>query len=89
MKKIREVRTDYIVFNILGLVACAKLDDSDKLPLGGGFYFGNLIINPDEVGDLLVFRLQESLMDIIVHEKVAKKLEENNIQGIVLTPASS
>lgn len=69
------------------MVECAKLDESEKLPLGGGFYFQNLGIDPEQTHDLLVFRLKESLMDIIVHEKVAKKLEEKQIRGITLTPA--
>ncbi len=86
-KKTGKIRDDYIVFNIIGLVSCAKLDESDKLPLGGGFYFRNLVIDPRKTHGLFTFRLKESLMDIIVIEKVAKKLEENKITGITLTPA--
>jgi hypothetical protein len=88
-KETDQIQNNYLVFNIIGLVSCAKLDESDKLPLGGGFYFNNLVIDPEKTHDLLVFRLKESLMDIIVHEKVAKKLEEKEIQGIVLTPATT
>lgn len=86
-KKTEEVRDDYIVFNIIGLVSCGNLDESDTLPLGGGFYFQNLVIDPAKTHNLFVFRLAESLMDIIVSEDVAKKLEKNNIQGVTLTPA--
>jgi hypothetical protein len=88
-KETDQVRDDYVVFNIVGMVECAKLGESEKLPLGGGFYFQNLIIDPAKTHDLLVFRLRESLMDIIVQEKVAKKLEEKEIRGIILTPATT
>jgi hypothetical protein len=79
-------RDDYIVFNILGMISCAKVEKSDKLPLGGGYYFRNLVIDPLKTHGLSVFRLKESLMDIIVIDKIAKKLEDNNINGIILTP---
>ena len=86
-KETKEVRDDYIVFNIIGLASCAKLDESDATPLGGGYYFHDLVIDPNKAHDL-IFRVKESLIDIIVHEKVAKALEANNIRGITLTPAN-
>lgn len=87
-KKTDEIRDDYIVFNIIGLVSCTKLDDSSKRPLAGGFYFHNLMIDPEKTDGLSVFRLKESLIDIIVSETVAKKLQEKEVRGITLTPAS-
>src|SRR6267378_2088469 len=39
----RETRSDYCLVNIVGLVECAKVEESDALPLGGGFYFRNLV----------------------------------------------
>lgn len=86
-KENQETRDDYIVFNIIGLVPCAKLDQSETLPVGAGFYFQNLVLDPENTNGMQLFRLAESLIDIVVSEHVAKKLEENNIQGIILTPA--
>lgn len=88
-KESQETRDDYIVFNVIGLVSCAKLDESETLPMGAGFYFQNLVVDPEKTNGMLLFRLAESLMDIVVSEDVAKKLEENDIQGIILTPAST
>ena len=86
-KETNEERDDYVVFNIIGLVSCAKVDESESLPLGGGHYFTNLVIDQDATHGAPLFRVKESLMDIIVNEKIAKKLEEGEIQGILLTPA--
>jgi hypothetical protein len=86
-KETGEERDDYVVFNIIGLVSCAKLDESEGVPLGGGYYFTGLVIDPDAAHELPVFRVKESLMDIIVNEEIAKKLEEEEIHGIILTPA--
>jgi hypothetical protein len=86
-KETEKVRDDYIVFNIIGLVSCAKVDESETSSLGAGYYFHDLVIGPDKVHDL-IFRVKESLIDIVVHEKVAKALEENDILGITLTPAT-
>lgn len=87
-KKTGEERCDYVVFNIVGLVSCARLDESAATPLGGGYHFQNLVIDPAATHDLPVFRLKESLMDIIVNEKIANDLQDNDIRGIILTPAA-
>lgn len=88
-KETQDVKDDFIVFNVMGLVSCAKLDESDQVPLGGGGYFHNLVIDAAKTNNLPIFRVAESLMDIIVSDVVAKKLEENDIQGITLTPVST
>ncbi len=87
-KKTDEARDDYVVFNIVGLVSCARLNESAATPLGGGYYFQNLVIDPAATRDLPVFRLKESSMDIIVNEKIANDLQENDVRGIILTPAA-
>lgn len=87
-KETQEIRNDYVVFNIIGLVSCARLDESDQLPLGEGFYFRNLFIDPEKIHGQLVFRLKETLMDIIIHEQIAEGLTENKIRGIIMTPAT-
>ena len=74
-KETDEIRDDYIVFNVIGLISCARMDESDSLPLGGGLFFRNLSIDPTKTNGQLAFRLKESSMEIVVHKSVAKKLE--------------
>jgi len=80
-----EVREDYCVVNILGLVAAADMQQSDAISLGGGQVFSSLEVDKDKAKKLLFFRLAESLTDVIVHEKVAKAIEVGEFPGVVLT----
>ena len=77
---------DYVVVNIVGLVSCAAVDDSDAIPIAGGYYFNELVINAADTNGLLMFRLAESKMDVLVHESVAKKIMAYNFPYLVFTP---
>jgi len=82
------VNRDFYVVNVIGLVAAANFSKPESLPLGGGHVFTNLTVIPGEAHDLLMFRLAESLIDVIVHEQVAKVIEAGNFRGVLLTPVS-
>jgi hypothetical protein len=82
-------RTDYCVVNIIGLVAAADLQKSEAIPLGGGQVFTSLEVEADKAKGLLMFRLAESLIDVIVHEKVARAIEAGQFRGVLLTPVTS
>lgn len=77
---------DYVVVNVVGLVSCAAMDASDSMPFADGLFFNNLVIDPSKIGDLLMFRLAESKMDVLVHEKVAKELMKHNFPYLVFIP---
>jgi hypothetical protein len=77
---------DYVVVNVVGLVACAAVGASDSMPFAGGLFFNDLVIDPTKTGSLLMFRLAESKMDVLVHERVVKKLQEHQFPFLVLTP---
>jgi hypothetical protein len=83
------VRDDYCVVNIIGLVASADLATSESIPLGGGQVFTSLSVDPDRAKGLLMFRLAESLIDVIVHEKVANAIEAGQFRGVLLSPVTS
>jgi hypothetical protein len=77
----------YVVVNIVGRVSCAKMEESTKEHLlGNAYYFHDLVIDPERVGGLLMFRLHESTMVVIVHEVVARSIEGGNYLGLVLEP---
>lgn len=77
---------DYVVVNVVGLVSCAAVDASTAMPFAGGFFFNELVIDPARTGGLLMFRLAESKMDILVHDRVAKELQQHHFPFLVLTP---
>jgi hypothetical protein len=79
-------RQDYVVANIVGTVACASLDESDSIPFADRWFFNDLVIDASKTHGLLMFRLAESLLDVLVHETVAKKLMQHNFPYLVLTP---
>ena len=82
-------REDYCVVNIIGKVAVANMAQSDALPLGGGHVFIKLSIDAGKARGLLMFRLAESLVDVIVYEKVAQALEARPFRGLKLTAVTA
>lgn len=83
------VREDYAVVNIVGKVAAADLQHSQALSLGGGQVFTALTVDPKRGKDLLMFRLAESLVDVIVHEKVAEAIAARHLRAVALTAVTS
>jgi len=77
---------DYLAVNIIGMVSCANVEASTTSPLADVYYFHNLVIDPQKVKDLLIFRLAESQINVIIHEKVAREIEKGDFEGIVLEP---
>lgn len=77
---------DYLVVNVIGLVACADGEKSESMPFVDGEYYTKLVIDPARTGELLMFRLAESRMDVIVHEDVATAIMEKQFPGLLLIP---
>lgn len=88
-EKTGKVNKDFWNVNIIGLVSCAEVDLSETSELGSGYYFHNLVIDPTKVGDLLMFRLAESMMDVLVEERVARAIEAGAFRGVVLNPVDT
>ena len=76
----------FVVVNIVGAVACADMSKSNAQPLADVSYFHDLVIDSKKTRDLLMFRVAESSMLVLVHEKVAKQLEAAKLAGLTLTP---
>lgn len=72
----------YAVVNIVGAVACADMSKSDASPLATAHYFNKLVIDPVATGGLLMFRVEESPMRVLVHEKVAKAVQASGFVGL-------
>jgi hypothetical protein len=81
-----QVINDYFVVNVVGLVACANIEESETEPLADVYYFHNLVIDPKKTRGMLLFRLAESQMEIIIDEKVARAIENGRFIGLVLEP---
>lgn len=77
---------DYLAANVIGMVSCANVGESTTSPLADVYYFQDLVIDPGKTGDLRLFRLAESQMEIIVDEKVAQAIEAGGFDGVVLEP---
>jgi len=78
----------YCVVNIVGLVAAADLSKSASLPLAQGHVFTRLTVDPARAQGLPMFRLAESLIDVIVSEPVARAIEAGAFHGLTLTPVT-
>lgn len=77
--------TNYKAFNIIGLVACADMGSSERMPGStsdiGDVDFHALVIDEKKARGLLLFRLAESVNAIVVHEKVKDRIEAAGIPG--------
>lgn len=82
-------REDYCVVNVLGKVAAADMKQSQSISLGGGQVFTRLTVDAGKARGLLMFRLAESLVDVIVHERVAQAVTAGRFRGLLLTPVTA
>lgn len=74
----------YTVVNIVGRVPCAVLDQSNTSPLADVYYFHDLTIDPSRTQGMLMFRLDESPMIVLVHEKIAEAIKNGGFLGVTL-----
>jgi hypothetical protein len=74
----------YKVVNILGLVSAADPSASKSRPLAHVRFFETLVIDEARARGQLMFRLAESLTDIVVAEKVAKRVMDGKFVDVVL-----
>lgn len=83
----RDRRIDnYLVVNVIGLVSVANMSTSISRPLADVQFFESLTIDPAKALDLLMFRLAESRGDVIVSERVAKRIQEGRFIDVTLEP---
>ncbi len=79
----------YRVVNILGLVAAADSSASRSRPLAHVRFFEKLAIDATRARGQLMFRLAESLTDIIVAERVAQRISAGNFVDVIVEPLES
>lgn len=87
-KNTKARRNDYYTVNIIGLVSCASIEESDTSKIGTSYYFHNLVIDPKKTKGILAFRLAESKIDLMIHENIAREIQANGFLGIELNPVS-
>jgi hypothetical protein len=75
---------EYLVVNVIGLISCANRDESRSHPLGNVQFFEELVLDQPRTAGALMFRLAESPIEIVVHEKVADAIRTGNFHGVVL-----
>jgi|SRR5437879_5701364 len=83
-----EVLDNYCVVNVLGLVAAADMKKSRARPLANLKFFEQLAIDTTRAQGLLMFRLAESITDIIVAENVARAIDAGQFTDVTLEPVS-
>lgn len=70
---------NYKVVNVVGKIAAADMGKSDYIDMGGmgvmAVGFKDLVIDKTKTAGALLFRLVESITDIIIHESVKNHLE--------------
>lgn len=74
----------YVVVNVVGRVSCADMSHSDASPLADVHYFHKLTVDPDRVRGLLMFRVDESPMLVLVHERIAAAIRVGAFTGLTL-----
>jgi hypothetical protein len=83
-----ETISHYCVVNVLGLVAAADMGKSKARPLANVKFFEKLAVDPTRARGLLMFRLAESLTDIIVADNVARAIKAGEFTDVTLEPVS-
>lgn len=82
--------TSYKVVNIVGLIAAADMDKSDYIDMGGmgiiAVGFKDLVIDETKAYGALLFRLAESITDIVIHESVKNHLETRGFNYLRYLP---
>ncbi|PUA27887.1 MAG: hypothetical protein B0W54_15320 [Cellvibrio sp. 79] len=64
---------DYYAVNVLGLIACADMDNSDYDEIMPGHYrFRELAIQAEKANDALLFRLQEDATIMVIQKSVGQ-----------------
>jgi len=82
------VNFSYSLVNIVGLVSCARVDESKHSSIGDSNYFHELQIDETKTDGQLIFRLAESRFEVIVNEKIAKLINDGDFKGVVAKPCS-
>lgn len=79
----------YVAVNIVGRVSCIDLESSEAEPfVGEELYIKKLVIDPAKARGALMFRLHESSMIVLVHEKVAQAIKAGGFLGLTLEPVA-
>ena len=77
---------DYFAVNIIGIVSCADMDQSEYVDHTGksqaSVAFSKLVIDGRRTCDLLCFRLFENFSSILVHQNVVSKIAVTDFAGL-------
>ncbi len=80
----------YKVVNVLGKLQAADMDASDYIDMGGtgliAVGFKDLVIDESKTNNAKMFRLAESITDVIIHESVKTVLEKSGFKYLRYLP---
>jgi hypothetical protein len=78
---------DYLLLNVIGVVACADLTASEYDDLGPGIHvIESVAIKGDKLPNAHIFRLGEDRMKIIVSDQVAQRVGAAGFDDVVFEP---
>jgi hypothetical protein len=80
-----ETWTNYKAVNIIGIVSCADMAQSNTPAATGELIdvpFDGLVIDEQRTGGALMFRLAEAIGGIVIHEKVKQRLEDTGFDDL-------
>ncbi len=87
--KTGKVYSDYLAFNLIGVIAAADLANSDFHAFDSGnraLDFNSLSIEQGKTKSALMFRLAEATNGIVVHESIKHYLESSGIDTLTFLP---
>jgi hypothetical protein len=89
----KKVINDYVLLNVIGLVSCADLDQSEYGNLGDEeeplLVIDKLVIKADRVKGLDMFLVMEDPQFMVISERVCKHLERLNLDDLFLEELES
>ena len=86
-----EIYHNYFAVNIVGLIACADLNESKYLPDTEPplMSFSRLVIDERKAHGINMFRLAEDSLHILISEDVKRRLDIEHFVGLNLIPIQS
>ncbi len=89
-KNDNKINDDYFAVNIVGRIECVDMENSEYREIEGSrrLYFRKIIIDEAKTHDALLFRLHESPSEVIIHDTVKQRLENENLPGLDFIKAS-
>jgi hypothetical protein len=85
-KESGNIYSGFLVVNFITYLSCINFDKSDVTshPLDHNFISSiqKIVLKPEKIGNIKIFRLSESPTILVAHESIKIKIEEIGVKGI-------